>query len=78
MCSDRLRLTGRMTSYPPLYIFVCIIGASGKTAIATLVFQFPFVRLFKCYLLLYYILCFYCMGIENKSMSMSMSMSMYV
>ena len=53
MCSDRLRLTGRMTSYPPL-LFVCIIGASGKTAIATLVLQFPFVRLFKLYLLLYY------------------------
>ena len=27
------------------------------------------VRLFKCYLLLYYILCFYCMEIENKYMS---------
>ena len=54
MCSDRLRLTGRMTSYPPLFYLFCIIGASGKTAIATLVLQFPFVRLFKLYLLLYY------------------------
>ena len=65
MCSDRLRLTGRMTSYPPLFYFVYYRGQWEDSNSYT----GPFVRLFKCYLLLYYAM----LKIENKSMSMSMS-----